>query len=86
MRRREAQSQPTLSLRREDWRRSRAACQDRGVPGEVVDAKVRGERARVRRRAGISQTRWERLITKQSRTCKEKYFPLKVRAEKGTVL
>ena len=73
MRRREAHSHPTLSLRREEWRKSRPACQERGVPGEA-DANVGAERARMRRRAGSNQTRWERLMTRQSRTYGEKCF------------
>ena len=56
MRRREAQSHPTLSVRREECRKSKPSCQVRGVPGEA-DANVRGDRARVRRRAGSNQTR-----------------------------
>ena len=82
MRRREAQSHPTLSLRREEWRRSRPACQERGVPGEA-DANVGGERARRRRRAGSNQTRWERLMTKQSRTCEGKCFTLSIQWKQG---
>ena len=69
MRRREAQSHPTLSLRREEWRKSRPSCQERDE--EAAGVRV-GESARVRRRAGSNQTRWERLITKQSRTCARK--------------
>ena len=83
MRRSEAQSHPTLSLRREEWRRSRPACQERGVPGEAGEANVGGERARRRRRAGSNQTRWERLMTKQSRTCGGKCFTLSIQWKQG---
>ena len=57
MRSREAHSQPTLSLRREEWRKSRPASQVRGVSGGPKVSKDGGERARLRKRPGSSQTR-----------------------------
>ena len=56
MRRREAQSHPTLSLRREEWRKTMLFSQERGVSGENANDEG-GESARVRRREGRSQTR-----------------------------